>query len=425
MKKILPVLQKIGAYLKKSVAHNTALKIISLLFSLLLFVMVMSLSNPDKYKVVKDVPLEITGLSSLNARGLAITDAKSAIPSKVDVRVSVPLKNLSAANTTTINAQLSMSNIVSTGTHRVNISSSSRVGTTISVNPSYVEFTVENLVKSKLPVKINYTGNLPEGYRLGQAVLNTDIIQLSGAQSLVEKAAYALVTINLDHLTEDIVAAVPFTVMDAYGAPMAMDDISITEGNTLLLELPVYEVEEKPINLENMITGQVAPGYEITGVTVLPEKIKVAGSGSLLHYIDSLSIESIDVTMADQSLHVDAQVVCPQGVEWMEEQTVSVLIMIEEVQVSKNFSNIHIELRNVPDNMEAELAEDFVSIIFTGPRSLADALMRNQFVAYVDLSAGLPGDNIMTVQLEYVTGDVPLQVQLKPQVVHVYLTPLS
>mgnify|MGYP006909143191 CR=1 FL=1 len=54
--------------LLRRLARNPFLKLLSLVFAIILWAMVMSQTNPDRTKVVYDVPLEITGLTELNAR---------------------------------------------------------------------------------------------------------------------------------------------------------------------------------------------------------------------------------------------------------------------------------------------------------------------------------------------------------------------
>ena len=52
--------------------HNTGLKIISFVFAVILWGMVMSQTNPPRLKMVYDVPVELTGLETLNNRGLSL-----------------------------------------------------------------------------------------------------------------------------------------------------------------------------------------------------------------------------------------------------------------------------------------------------------------------------------------------------------------
>ena len=70
--------------------HNTLLKVISLVFAIVLWSVVMSQTNPLRTKVVYDVPLDITGLDSLHSRGLSLATDVEALPSTVNVRLKCP-----------------------------------------------------------------------------------------------------------------------------------------------------------------------------------------------------------------------------------------------------------------------------------------------------------------------------------------------
>ena len=85
--------------LLRRLARNPFLKLLSLVFAIILWAMVMSQTNPDRTKVVYDVPLEITGLTELNARGLSLATESDELPSTVDVHLEVPMNDLSRATT--------------------------------------------------------------------------------------------------------------------------------------------------------------------------------------------------------------------------------------------------------------------------------------------------------------------------------------
>lgn len=424
--KFMDFLRKIGAYLKKSISHNPAMKAVSIVFAILLYIMVMSISNPPKYKTVRNVPLEITGVSALNGRGLAVVGGKTSIPDTVDVRVYVEVKSLSSVNNSSTGAQLNLGNIVSAGTHDISITGISRFGTVISTNPGTVEVTIERMITSKpLPVKINYEGTLPDGYRLGEAQLNTTTLQLSGAESLVADASYAQITVNLDGLTDKMVAAIPYQVMNGFGQEIPLDDISVAEGDTIQIELPVYEVRELSFNTDGLIVGAVAPGYEITEIQVLPEKTLVAGDPTSLNYISDLSLRGVDVSGAKESIRQEVDVIYPEGINWIEDKKVTVLITIEEIKSVKTFVNVPIEFLNVPAGLEASSETEYAIITITGAKSVVDAMLKEQFIVYVDLSAAkITSNTSYELQVRWVNlvGAGKLQYTIQPKNIFVKIT---
>ena len=102
-------LQKVP--LVRRMFHNTWLKLISLGFAIVLWTVVMSQTNPPRVKMIYDVPLEITGLESINARGLSLATPTKEFPDAVNVRVEVPMNDLSRVTKDNVRAYLDLSRV--------------------------------------------------------------------------------------------------------------------------------------------------------------------------------------------------------------------------------------------------------------------------------------------------------------------------
>ena len=82
--------------LLRRLLRNPFLKVLSLVFAILLWAMVMSQTNPPRAKVVYDVPVELTGVTDLNARGLSLATEGGELPASVDVRLGLRLRGVEA-----------------------------------------------------------------------------------------------------------------------------------------------------------------------------------------------------------------------------------------------------------------------------------------------------------------------------------------
>ena len=101
--------------LLRRLLRNPFLKVLSLVFAILLWAMVMSQTNPPRAKVVYDVPVELTGVTDLNARGLSLATEGGELPASVDVRLEVPMNDLGRATADNVHATIDFSRITTTG----------------------------------------------------------------------------------------------------------------------------------------------------------------------------------------------------------------------------------------------------------------------------------------------------------------------
>ena len=169
----------------------------------------------------------------------------------------------------------------------------------------------------------------------------------------------------------------------------------------------------------------MAPGYEITDIQVLPEKTLAAGDSTSLNYITDLSLRGIDVSGAKESIRQEVDVVFPEGINWIEDKKVTVLITVEEIKSVKTFVNVPIEFMNVPDGLEASSETDYAIITITGAKSVVDALMKEQFIVYVDLSAAkITSNTSYELQVKWVNlvGAGKLQYTIQPRNIFVKIT---
>ena len=157
----------------------------------------------------------------------------------------------------------------------------------------------------------------------------------------------------------------------------------------------------------------------------MPEKTLVAGEANALNYIQDLSLGSVDVSGAKESIRQEVDVVYPDGVNWIENKKVTVLITVEEIKSTKTFANVQIEFLNVPDGMEASSETKYVTVTITGAKSVVDALLREQFIVYADLSdAKLTNGTAFNLQLKWINliSAGKLEYTIMPGTVYVKIT---
>lgn len=368
--------------------HNTWLKLISLGFAIVLWTVVMSQTNPPRVKVVYDVPLEITGLETINARGLSLATPDKDLPDSVNVRVEVPMDDLSRVRKDNVRAYLDLSRVAGIGTHDVNISLSTMYGSALSASVSRVEVQIESLTTSIVPVRIDTIGKLAENLKLGNVVATPAQFQITGPETDVNRIVAAVANVNLSEITTDFTRSVIYSFVDKYGNTVESININSSIGNSVSVSVPVYPTKELPIQYENAITGTLKSGYLLEGIEISPQVVRVAAPKEVLKELESMSVTTIDLENVDRSFTKTLQLKKNADIYWTDVNEVDVIVRVKEEEATKTFTDVPVQYRNLAANHRAELYGAAVDIEVTMAKSALEKLSNEDIRIYVDL-AGL------------------------------------
>jgi YbbR domain-containing protein len=147
------------------------------------------------------------------------------------------------------------------------------------------------------------------------------------------------------------------------------------------------------------IEGQVAEGYRLTNISVIPLAVTVYSSdpqivNGLPGYVQTmpLNLEGMKDDI-DVSLLLDL----PEGVLVVgDNRTVLVRVSIAAVQSSMPIANIPIEIIGLPENLKAVLAPEMITLLISGPLPILDGIKPDDIRVYLDLTDYVVG----TYQLE-------------------------
>ena len=140
--------------------------------------------------------------------------------------------------------------------------------------------------------------------------------------------------------------------------------------------------------VSNTTTG-LAEGYEITGVTVEPQTVYIAGALENIETIESVTLEAIDLDGAAGDTVVEASVRLPDGVVAAEPSVVQVRFAITQPELSRTYSGVEIAARNLEDDsLEVSISPSAADITVFGTQAALDDFSASRLRPFVDL-AGL------------------------------------
>ena len=159
-----------------SLGENWILKLISLIFALVLWFFVM---GEKRQEVGFPVPLKLENIPE----GLMVANE---VPSLVDVRISGPRTVLVNVKQSDISLSIDLKGLQPGVTtfrrleERLNLPSVLKV---TRLSPSYVDIKLERIKDREVPVRVAFTGSLPQGYTVESLSTDPPAVVVEGAES--------------------------------------------------------------------------------------------------------------------------------------------------------------------------------------------------------------------------------------------------
>ena len=355
-------------WLKGFFTKNLALKIVSLLFAMLIWGYVMVEVNPKRVKTITDVPISFSGESSLHDRGLAVRGDRDDILRNVTVRVKVQLTDYTGLDASDISASVSLRPVNKADTYKLKIDATSSLGTLV-------------------PIDVEYSGELPEGYWKSEPTLASQSIKVSGPRDDVSTISKAICTINLEDRTTSYNEAILLKYVDKNGdeidTALFLDTLP-----SVVVKMDVLRIVELPINAAEAVLGADAlpANYEVYDVVATPPTVRVVGSESALSGLTGIQIENIDVSGSSSSVQQNIEITAPEGTTLLDDPNITVYVGIREKQDSVQFKGVPVETKGLAKKLTAELSAAECDVNITGRTSLMKLLQRKDVSVYVDLT---------------------------------------
>ncbi|MDR2044760.1 MAG: hypothetical protein LBQ15_10460 [Clostridium sp.] len=419
--------------MKKKLLSNWGLKLVSLAFAFVLWLVVMSVTDPLETKVFSNVPVTLlnTQLLTDENKVYAVLDQTDVVRS-VKVLVSNSLVN--ELKITDIVATADFKNLTATNTVQIEYSVpqySNQIGS-IEGSMSTVRLEIEDRASKSLNLRVNTGGQVAEDYELVSATAEQNRISISGAQSKVSAASYAAVEVDVSNITQDLATREKIYLYDAEGA--LLDEAPI-EMNIQMVNVNVQVLPTKTVPIQYTVTGTPEDGYLETGeVECRPGKVKLVGSAYALNNVQKLVIPEaeLDITGQTQDLvrSLNLGDFLPEDVKLAKDEPnskVSIRVSIEPEQTRQlEIPAENVRIINVPSDYTAEIAdeEDIYALEVKGLADLVSLLQASQIHPTVDVAdwmdeterTGLsPGTHSIQAELDLGEGLIvsqPIQVQL-------------
>lgn len=384
-----------------SLSHNLRLKLLSLVLAILLWSFVVT-SNPTitRSKTISGIDAYVTNEAVLNANRLALAEDPAEALSGVSVQLNVPQSSYALADASNVQVTLDLSSVRTAGSQEVALRATTAYGSVVRIMPESVTLEFEAYDSRTVPVNAALTGEQSENMWYNINRVNPEELVISGPSSLIQTIASAYVYVDVTERTSSFITAARFA-LNNYGGEEVAQTLLSSSSSSVTVGVDVYPTKELPVSNEvaDVVRGQTAEGYQITGITIQPETITVAADAELLEGLTELLIEPISLNGAQQSFSQRARISSLTGFKNVTPEQVYVNVTIEEIPQSARVP-VNLSYINCPDGMTFTYTrEDFTALV-TGPGSSVEALRESGVDAVVDLAGLEEGEHTLPITVD-------------------------
>jgi len=274
------------------------------------------------------------------------------------------------------------------------------------VDPATVDLYLDEIGTKTIRLQHQITNSVASGYGNFEPVLTPNQINITGPKLLLDQVSHGLVRIDLGGMKSDYVAELPILLIDSENKIIDNSQITLSQ-NTTKVEVTITEnMSSKTVQVRPAITGEIQEKWVVSSVEVKPTNVKITGSFDIIKDIEYLTTETIDLSLLDGSFSGKVKLNVPEGVGVLDGVEVEVTIELAENLMQRTVSNIPVEVRNSPANVNYGTLPSNVDVtleaypwIFANYMSL-DGGYQIPVKAFVDLSGKAADSREYPVEIE-------------------------
>ena len=355
--------------MKKKLTNNLPLKLLSLLFGILVWLIVVNVDNPIMTKsfIVNDV--ELLNEAYIDADGKMCMRDEAQEPIRVTVKAQ--RSQLDRLTNSDIRAVADLQQAVSLDTDPVMVPITASIEK-ISVSPENIQVSPQNLslhIEDKATQEFVVTVTTKEGskpdraYEVGELESNPEKIKITGPVSLINKIDKVTASVDVEGATSDVTQETEVTVIDKNGEVFSAQDMSYLNVSKVYLTARLWRVRTD-VKISAESSGTPAEGYQVESVTTTPNVLTVAGSDTALEALTEqkntiqIPADAIDVSgmSKDYETKVKISDYLPEGLKLTSDSSEDVFIHVNILPDDSKVCEVptkNITVKGLADGMQA------------------------------------------------------------------------
>lgn len=423
--------------MKKKLTNNIGLKILALLASVILWLIVVNINDPEVTKTYEGIEVEILNTDAVTNDGKTFEILENS--NYINVTITAKKSVMSALGKENIHATADMSQLTFMNTVGINVTTdrSSNDIENIKLSSVNLKLSIEDIARKQLVISMKTSGKPGEGYITGDVRSDRNIVQLSGPKSVIDSIVSAEAVADITGMTSDISTSAEIKLYDAEGKQIRNSSVV---KNISAINVTVEILGTKRVPLKYEIMGTPVNGYALTGqVTSTPESVMIAGKPSLLAGIRDINIPETAVNVTGQSsdmtVIVDVKKYLPDGILLADAEfngKATIVVSIEkEKTVTAEITAKSISITNIPRgyDVSVEAFDEPATVTLIGIPEDIDKINTSSLTGTINMTTVMEKLGITQLETDHyysvpVTFSIPMNVRTSVDefIVTIYVT---
>jgi len=391
---------------------------LALVMAVAVWISSVTAADPD---IVQTFPRPIT-IEYIGQAPALVNVSDSAKQVSVTLRAPRSVWELLTTNADSVRATVDLSGL-SAGKHTldVQIQIEERPVRVVSYSPNKIDVLLEPLVTRSLPVNVTLKGDVAIGFQAGELSLDPSQVVISGPASLMQLVDHVQAEINISDLRADVNTTLTPRIVNGAGQPISELTLSPEKVSA---KLPIRQQGGyRDLAVKVSVQGQVASGYRLNNITVLPPVITVYSPdlelvSGLPGYVET---EPFDLTGASQDVEARLALKLQAGVSVVGEQSVLVQAGISAIESSITLSSKQVEVIGLGKGLQAGVAPTTIDVILSGPLPVLEELNPDDIHVVVDLTGLAAGTHQLIPRVDFLVNGIRVET-LNPATVEVIIS---
>ncbi|NLW69459.1 MAG: hypothetical protein GX061_00015, partial [Eubacteriaceae bacterium] len=272
---------------------------------------------------------------------------------KVNIKLYGPTTAISRVSRVNLTAVADLSGITKSGEYTIEVYILGLPdGVTLSdISTKYTLVKLGAYTQKVLNSKAETSGTPAGGYALTSFECEELSVSISGSDSFTSLVKSVKATCPLEGRKADFSETIPLYAYDENGG--RVENVTLNPAQ-VTVSAKVGLIKTLPLHI--VTSGDCAPGYYISSITLSSDKVKVVGSESVLSTLEALNTKPIDLSGIDTSTDVKVTVDTPEGVSLYSSGSYKAHIAVTEA-FSKNYVLTDITIQNTPEGFSCTIIE--------------------------------------------------------------------
>jgi YbbR domain-containing protein len=200
----------------------------------------------------------------------------------------------------------------------------------LSIDPAYVQITLEQAKTKDMPVTVRRTSLLPVGYRESDApVIEPSFVKILGRPEQIDAVHSVDIDVSLSGVRDPTYVYEGDLVARTEGGNTV--DVTISQSRARVTFKIEQTLVQRAVGFTPVIVGTPAPGYRVANVTVDPLTAQVTGPSTIVDKLQTLGLDKVDVTGAKTDITQSRNIDKPPNA-LVDRQTVVVRVEIRPIE---------------------------------------------------------------------------------------------